>query len=104
MGKSEELMEPYYTIMKLPEEKKEEFILNAPLYPKKKDNLSARMVARSDGEHTGSLVVYRFPERQARVRTEADIARNQSGSRQISRQISLWGISAAHRRSRAPCW
>jgi uncharacterized protein len=37
----DEVMEPYYTIMKLPEEKKEEFILMLPFNPKKKDNLSA---------------------------------------------------------------
>jgi uncharacterized protein len=40
----DEVMEPYYTIMKLPEEKKEEFILMLPFNPKKKDNLSAWMV------------------------------------------------------------
>ena len=41
-------MEPYYTIMKLPDEKKEEFVLLLPFTPSKKDNMSAWMAARCD--------------------------------------------------------
>jgi uncharacterized membrane protein (UPF0182 family) len=57
-------MEPYYTIMKLPGEKSEEFILMLPFTPNRKDNLAAWMAARSDGEHYGKLVVYRFPKQK----------------------------------------
>jgi len=89
MGKSEELMEPYYTIMKLPEEKKEEFILMLPFTPKKKDNLSAWMVARSDGEHYGKLVVYRFPKDRLVYGPKQIVARINQDT-EISRQISLW--------------
>jgi hypothetical protein len=89
MGKSEELMEPYYTIMKLPEEKKEEFILMLPFTPKKKDNLSAWMVARSDGEHYGKLVVYRFPKDRLVYGPKQIVARINQDT-EISRQVSLW--------------
>ena len=89
MGKSEEIMEPYYTIMKLPEEKKEEFILMLPFTPKKKDNLSAWMVARSDGEHYGKLVVYRFPKDRLVYGPKQIVARI-SQDTEISRQVSLW--------------
>jgi hypothetical protein len=91
MGKSdkEEVMEPYYTIMKLPEEKKEEFILMLPFNPKKKDNLSAWMVARSDGENYGKLVVYRFPKDRLVYGPKQIVARINQDT-EISRQVSLW--------------
>jgi uncharacterized membrane protein (UPF0182 family) len=88
-GGNENPMSPYYTIMRLPQEKQEEFILMLPFTPGRKDNLSAWMVARSDGAHYGQLVVYRFPKQKlvygprqivARINQEAD----------ISKQISLW--------------
>lgn len=91
MGKSakEEVMEPYYTIMKLPEEKQEEFILMLPFNPKKKDNLSAWMVARSDGENYGKLVVYRFPKDRLVYGPKQIVARINQDT-EISRQVSLW--------------
>jgi uncharacterized membrane protein (UPF0182 family) len=91
MGTSKEAapMESYYTIMKLPEEKKEEFILMIPFNPKKKDNLSAWMVARSDGEDYGKLVVYRFPKDRLVYGPKQIVARINQDT-EISRQISLW--------------
>jgi uncharacterized membrane protein (UPF0182 family) len=84
-----EPMESYYTIMKLPEEKKEEFILMLPFNPKKKDNLSAWMVARSDGEYYGRLMVYRFPKDRLVYGPKQIVARINQDT-EISRQISLW--------------
>ncbi|MDH4232878.1 MAG: UPF0182 family protein [Nitrospirota bacterium] len=82
-------MESYYTIMKLPGEKKEEFILMLPFNPKKKDNLSAWMVARSDGEYYGNLLVYRFPKDRLVYGPKQIVARINQDT-EISRQISLW--------------
>jgi hypothetical protein len=89
-GGSENPMAPYYTIMRLPQEKKqEEFILMLPFTPGRKDNLSAWMVARSDGENYGRLVVYRFPKQKLVYGPRQIVARiNQDA--EISRQISLW--------------
>jgi uncharacterized membrane protein (UPF0182 family) len=88
-GGGENPMAPYYTIMRLPREKKEEFILMLPFTPGRKDNLSAWMVARSDGENYGRLVVYRFPKQQLVYGPRQIVARiNQDA--EISRQISLW--------------
>ncbi len=88
-GKEATAMESYYTIMKLPEEKKEEFILMMPFNPKKKDNLSAWMVARSDGEDYGKLMVYRFPKDRLVYGPKQIVARINQDT-EISRQISLW--------------
>jgi uncharacterized protein len=88
-GGSENPMSPYYTIMRLPREKQEEFILMLPLTPGGKDNLSAWMAARSDGENYGRLVVYRFPKQKLVYGPRQIVARiNQDA--EISRQISLW--------------
>ncbi len=88
-GSGENPMSPYYAIMRLPQEKQEEFILMLPFTPDRKDNLSAWMVARSDGENYGKLVVYRFPKQKLVYGPRQIVARiNQDA--EISRQISLW--------------
>ena len=83
------IMEPYYTIMKLPGEEQEEYILMLPYTPRGKSNLSAWMVARSDGEHYGKLDVYTFPKQKLVFGPSQVVARiNQNA--EVSRQISLW--------------
>ncbi|GJL77213.1 MAG: UPF0182 protein [Nitrospinaceae bacterium] len=82
-------MLPYYTIMKLPSKEKEEYILMLPFTPQGKSNLSAWMVARSDGEDYGKLVVYTFPKQKLVYGPSQIVARiNQEA--EISRQVSLW--------------
>jgi len=85
----QQAMSPYYTIMRLPQESAEEFILMLPFTPGRKDNLSAWMVARSDGEQYGELVVYRFPKQKLVYGPKQIVARI-SQDAEISRQISLW--------------
>jgi len=86
---AQQAMSPYYTIMRLPQEKQEEFILMLPFTPNRKDNLSAWMVARSDGDNYGQLVVYRFPK-QKLVYGPKQITARINQDAEISRQISLW--------------
>ncbi len=85
----EQEMESYYTIMRLPGEKTEEFILLTPFNPSKKDNMIAWMAARSDGPDYGKLIAYIFPKqkliygpRQIEARIDQDAF--------ISQQLSLW--------------
>ncbi len=82
-------MESYYTIMKLPGEKKEEFILMIPFNPKKKDNLSAWMVARSDGDALREDGRLPLPEGPARLRPEADRGADQPGHRDLAAGLAL---------------
>ena len=58
----ERAMEPYYLILRLPSEKKEEFVLLIPFTPSKKDNLAAWLAARSDPPNYGKLVVYNLDD------------------------------------------
>jgi uncharacterized membrane protein (UPF0182 family) len=82
-------MEPYYTIMKLPGADRAEFIQMLPLTPRRKDNLAAWMVARSDGEHYGRLMVFEFPKQKVVFGPRQIVARiNQD--QLISPQITLW--------------
>ncbi len=82
-------MEPYYTIMRLPGENKEEFVLLLPFTPNKKDNMRAWLAARSDPPHYGKLIALDFPKaklvygpRQIDARIDQDAS--------ISQQLSLW--------------
>jgi len=86
----ERSLEPYYVILKLPEEGKEEYILLLPYTPAKRDNLAAWLAARCDEPNYGKLVVYTFPRdrlifgpRQIDARIDQDSY--------ISQQLTLWG-------------
>lgn len=85
----EEMMEPYYTIIRLPGEKKEEFILILPFTPARKDNMIAWLAARSDGEHYGKLIVYNFPKAKL-VYGPRQIGARIDQEAEISKQLSLW--------------
>jgi uncharacterized membrane protein (UPF0182 family) len=86
---SETPMSPYYTIMRLPRERQEEFILMLPFTPGRKDNLSAWIVGRCDAANYGQLVVYRFPKKKL-VYGPKQIAARINQDAEISRQVSLW--------------
>lgn len=82
-------VDPYYVIMRSPGEAESEFILMQPFTPNNKDNLIAWMAGRSDGEHYGELVVFRFPKQElifGPLQIEGRIDQNP----EISAQITLW--------------
>ncbi|MDP2956196.1 MAG: UPF0182 family protein [Longimicrobiales bacterium] len=76
-------------IMRLPDEPDPEFIFVTQFTPRGRDNLAAWMVARSDGDNYGQLVVYRFP-RQSLVFGPLQIMNRINQDTDIARQISLW--------------
>jgi len=85
----EKPMEPYYTIMKLPGEKVEEYILLLPFTPSKRDNLAAWLTARCDGENYGKIRAYTFPrDRLIYGPKQIDARINQDSF--ISQQLTLW--------------
>jgi uncharacterized membrane protein (UPF0182 family) len=82
-------VEPYFVIMRLPGEAKEEFMLMIPFTPASKTNMIAWMAAKCDPEDYGKLVVYQFPKdklvygpQQIEARIDQDPV--------ISPQLSLW--------------
>jgi uncharacterized membrane protein (UPF0182 family) len=82
-------MQPYYTIMKLPGESQAEFVQMLPFTPRSKDNLSAWMVARSDGDHYGHMLVFQFPKQKI-IYGPRQIAGRINQDQLISPQITLW--------------
>jgi uncharacterized membrane protein (UPF0182 family) len=88
-GQSAPLL-PYYIVARLPGEQQEEFLLIQPFTPDKRHNLVGWMAARSDGEHYGELLLFRFPTgrhvdgpNQIEARIDNDAV--------ISEQFTLWG-------------
>ncbi|WP_036480443.1 UPF0182 family protein [Myxosarcina sp. GI1] len=81
--------EPYYLIMRLPGEDREEFALILPFTPVNKDNMIAWMAARSDGENYGNLLLYEFSKQElvyGPFQIEARIDQNP----EIAQQLTLW--------------
>jgi uncharacterized membrane protein (UPF0182 family) len=83
-------IDPYYLIMRLPGEEKEEYVLLLPFTPNKRDNMRSWLAARSDGDNYGKLIALNFPKAKlvygpkqidARIDQDAD----------ISQKLTLWG-------------
>lgn len=83
------LVEPYYVILKLPGEEKEEFMLMLPFTPRNKLNLIAWLGARCDLPQYGQLLVYRFPKQEL-IPGPMQVENFISQQPLISQQISLW--------------
>jgi uncharacterized protein len=84
-----QMMQPYYTMMRLPGEQAPEFMQMLPFTPARKDNLASWMVARSDGENYGRMLVFQFPKQKVVFGPRQIVARiNQD--QVISPQITLW--------------
>ncbi|MDC0831699.1 hypothetical protein AY599_23120 [Leptolyngbya valderiana BDU 20041] len=86
---NQQTVQPYYIIMRLPEESQEEFVLILPFTPVNKDNTIAWMAGRSDGENYGRLLIYDFPKQKlvyGPSQIEARIDQNPT----ISQQLTLW--------------
>ena len=93
-GTEEKEMDPSYYIFELPGEDKAEFINMIPFTPKSKQNMTAIMMARNDGENYGKLVVYKFPKNKTvygPMQIEAQIDQNT----EISKEFSLWNSSGS---------
>jgi uncharacterized protein len=83
-------MEPYYIIIRLPQEKNEEFALMLPFTPSNKDNMIAWLAARCDMPDYGNLIVYKLPKDKlifGPMQIEARVDQQTS----ISRELTLWG-------------
>ncbi len=83
------MVEPYYIIIKLPGEQKEEYVLMTSFTPIKKDNMIAWLAARSDNANYGKLLLYKFPKDKlifGPLQIEAKFDQDSD----ISQQLTLW--------------
>ncbi len=91
-GTEKQQIVPNYYIAKLPGESKAEFFNSVPFTPRSKQNMTALMIARNDGENYGQLVLYQFPKSKTVYGTEqieAQIDQNP----EISKEFTLWNSS-----------
>lgn len=83
-------MTPYYTVLKLPGEQKEEFVNMIPFTPTAgKRNMIAWLVTRCDEPHYGELLVYTLPKGEIVDGPEMIEARIDSDT-EISQKLTLW--------------
>jgi uncharacterized membrane protein (UPF0182 family) len=82
-------MEPYYVILRIPGEPREEFVQILPYTPNRRDNMIAWIAARSDGDRYGQLVAIRFPKDRV-VFGPAQIGARINQDPVISSQFALW--------------
>lgn len=83
------VMQPYYTIMRLPGEPRAEFILMLPMVPNNRDNMIAWLAARCDSPQYGTLIEFAFPKEKL-VYGPAQIEARIDQDTTISEQLSLW--------------
>ena len=85
----EETVQSYYLVTRLPDEKRDEFILIIPFTPFKKDNMIAFLTAKCDMPDYGELKLYMLPKDKLSygpLQVEARINQNPD----ISKQLALW--------------
>ncbi|HEV8457020.1 MAG TPA: UPF0182 family protein [Methylomirabilota bacterium] len=85
----EQAMEPYFTVMRLPGESREEFVLLSPFSPSGRDNMIALLAARMDPPNYGRIIAYTFPK-QKLVYGPRNIDARINQDPVISQQVSLW--------------
>jgi uncharacterized membrane protein (UPF0182 family) len=101
-----EPLTPTFVVATLPNESEPEFLLVQPFTPRNKDNMIGLMVARSDGEHLGQIVVMQLSKQsliygplqvESRITSDANIAKdlslwNQQGSQVLRGQMLVLPI------------
>ncbi|MEJ5186769.1 MAG: UPF0182 family protein [Candidatus Geothermincolales bacterium] len=89
VGNQSQPVQPYYVILRIPGEEREEMVLMQPFVPRGKNNLVDWVAARCDGENYGKILNFSFPPgklvngpQQFEALVDQDPA--------ISQQITLW--------------
>jgi uncharacterized membrane protein (UPF0182 family) len=88
-GQSRVFMEPYYVVMKLPGEEREEFLLMLPFTPRERPTLNGWIAARMDGDHYGEIVELSFP-RGVSIDSPQNVSAKINQTDEISEQFTLW--------------
>src|ERR1700730_10984763 len=94
-GQTTQMVQPNFVLMKLPDERGEEFVEILPFTPANRNNLIGWIAGRSDGAQYGKSVVYNFPKTKlvdGPLQIEARIDQNA----QLSGQLTLWNQQGSH--------
>lgn len=93
-GREQISMTPTYFIMKLPGDSQAEFINSIPYTPSGKNNLTALLVARNDGDHYGELVLYQMPKDRIIYGPQQIEAQINQDTR-IAQDFTLWSSAGS---------
>ncbi|MDP8977125.1 MAG: UPF0182 family protein, partial [Actinomycetota bacterium] len=91
---AERSLRPYYQLMRLPGEEREEFALIQPYTPVERNNLTAWLAGSSDPENYGDLKAYLMPPNKTVFGPQQVQARVDQDAR-VSQQITLWNQSGS---------
>ena len=83
-------MQPYYVIMRLPGQTRDEFVQILPFVPNGRPNMIGWLAAQSDAPNYGRAVSFSFPSGATIYGpTQVEAAVNQDPT--VSQQLTLWG-------------
>src|SRR4030042_6342232 len=94
VGGNSQPVTPYYVILKIPGEEKEEMVLMLPFNPHGKSNMVDWMAARCDLPNYGTLLDFSFPAGKL-VNGTQQFESLVDQQTQISEQITLWNQSGS---------
>jgi uncharacterized membrane protein (UPF0182 family) len=88
-------MEPYYVIMRLPGQTRDEFVQILPFVPNERPNMIGWLAAQSDMPNYGRAVSFAFPSNATVYGpTQVEAAVNQDPT--VSQQLTLWNQQGSH--------
>jgi len=87
---SEQVMQPYHMVSRLPGDSKESFLLMLPFTPTNKNNMIAWMSAKCDPDEYGEIKVYKFPKERT-IYGPMQIESRIDQDTTISQKLTLWG-------------
>jgi uncharacterized membrane protein (UPF0182 family) len=88
-------MEPYYVIMRLPGQVRDEFVQILPFVPNGRPNMIGWLAAQSDMPNYGRAVSFAFPSNATIYGpTQVEAAVNQDPT--VSQQLTLWDQQGSH--------
>jgi uncharacterized protein len=93
-GTEEATMVPTYYIMRIPGEEQGEFINSIPYTPSGKDNMTAILLARNDGEHYGELILFQMPKDRI-IYGPRQIEARINQNTKIAQDFTLWSSAGA---------
>lgn len=88
-GAEPQQVTPYYVILKIPGEEREEMVIMLPFNPRGKDNMVDWVAARCDFPHYGKLLNFSFPAGKL-VNGTQQFESLVDQKTEISEQITLW--------------
>ena len=88
-------MQPYYVIMRLPGQSRDEFVQILPFVPNGRPNMIGWLAAQSDMPNYGRAVSFAFPSNATVYGpTQVEAAVNQDPA--VSQQLTLWNQQGSH--------